>query len=136
MGNGAAERIAAVALAMQQAEFYWPMSNEPRATSDRVQFRIGIHSGPVTAGVIGKERLQYDIWGDTVNTASRMESTGEPGRIQVSSPFATALGNGQWGIGNRDENHSPFPIPYSLTERGEVNIKGKGLMVTYWLEGA
>lgn len=87
-----------------------------------VQVRIGMHSGPVTAGVLGKERLQYDVWGDTVNVASRMESSGEPGKIHVSEAFAQLL-----------SPHSQFPIPYSLRERGEIEIKGKGLMTTYWL---
>jgi class 3 adenylate cyclase/Tfp pilus assembly protein PilF len=79
-----------------------------------IQVRIGIHCGPVTAGVIGTERLQYDVWGDTVNVASRMESTSEPGRIQVSEAFANALGCG-------------------VIPRGDVEIKGKGSMNTYWL---
>jgi class 3 adenylate cyclase len=82
-----------------------------------IQVRIGIHCGPVTAGVIGTERLQYDVWGDTVNVASRMESTSETGRIQVSEAFANALGSG-------------------VILRGEIAIKGKGLMKTYWLESA
>ncbi len=84
-----------------------------------IQVRIGMHSGPVTAGVIGTERLQYDVWGDTVNVASRMESTSEPGRIQVSEAFANSLGP-----------HAPMP----LTPRGTIDIKGKGLMHTFWLE--
>ncbi len=82
--------------------------------------RIGIHIGPATAGVIGTERMQYDVWGDTVNVASRMESTGEPGRIQVSQAMADALQG----------------APYRLVERGTITVKGKGEMTTYWLEGA
>ncbi len=81
--------------------------------------RIGLHCGPVTAGVIGIERLQYDVWGDTVNVASRMESSSEPGRIHISEAFANALAG----------------APFSIVERGTVNIKGKGDMTTYWLEG-
>ena len=94
-----------------------------------INVRIGVHCGPITAGVIGKERLQYDIWGDTVNVASRMESTGEPGKIQVSSEFHEQLS------GQARSPVSEFWSP-KFTERGEVNIKGKGTMTTYWLEGA
>lgn len=84
-----------------------------------VQIRIGIHCGPVVAGVLGKERMQYDVWGDTVNIASRMESTSEPGKIHISHSFATAI-TGEQGV--------------RCVERGEVDIKGKGKMTTYWLE--
>jgi len=134
-------RAATAALEMAASEFYWPtaVSNsdsnnqqqQPTATanSNRVQFRMGLHSGPVVAGVIGKQRLQYDVWGDTVNTASRMESTGEPGRIQVSSEFHELLRN-RAGSPVSDLRSPTF------TERGEVDIKGKGQMTTYWLEAA
>jgi len=83
-----------------------------------IKVRIGMHCGPVTAGVIGTQRMQYDVWGDTVNVASRMESTSEPGRIHVSEAFAEALAG----------------APYSIVKRGTVEIKGKGMMKTYWLE--
>ncbi|MBU2488075.1 MAG: adenylate/guanylate cyclase domain-containing protein [Proteobacteria bacterium] len=83
-----------------------------------LSMRIGIHSGPVVAGVIGKSKFIYDLWGDTVNTASRMESHCLPGRIQVTSGFRDLLGD-----------------DYLCEERGEVQIKGKGMMTTYFLEG-
>lgn len=89
-----------------------------------IQVRIGLHCGPLVAGIVGEERLQYDIWGDTVNVASRMESTGEPGKIHVSERFALLLSGSQ------------FPVPCSLVPRGEIEIKGKGPMTTYWLEHA
>jgi class 3 adenylate cyclase len=100
-----------------------------------IQVRIGLHCGPLTAGIIGTERIQYDVWGDTVNVASRMESTGEAGRIHVSETFALLLSPSPSHLRERGDN-SPFPIPYSLRERGALEIKGKGLMTTYWLERA
>jgi len=87
-----------------------------------IKVRIGMHCGPVTAGVIGTQRMQYDVWGDTVNVASRMESTSEPGRIHVSEAFAHAV------------QQTTTDAPYSIVERGTVEIKGKGVMKTYWLE--
>jgi len=94
--------------------------NAARAAMDmrNMQYRIGVHSGPATAGVIGKERMQYDVWGDTVNVASRMESTGQAGRVHVSEAFAMNL-----------KSTSEF----SIEERGLVDVKGKGMMMTYWL---
>ncbi|NEO85346.1 MAG: DUF3365 domain-containing protein [Spirulina sp. SIO3F2] len=86
--------------------------------NDVFQIRIGINTGPVVAGVIGLTKFSYDLWGDTVNVASRLESSGEPGRIQVSESVYQHL---------LDE--------YLLTERGEILLKGKGMMKTYWLEG-
>ncbi|KAK7079286.1 Adenylate cyclase type 9 [Halocaridina rubra] len=80
--------------------------------------RIGLNFGDVTAGVIGTTKLYYDIWGDAVNIASRMDSTGMPGRIQVSSTCATVL--------NRR---------YELERRGQVFVKGKDNMDVYLLKG-
>ena len=83
-----------------------------------VRFRIGIHTGPVVAGVIGTKKFIYDVWGDTVNVASRMESTGEPGRIQVTAAVESRL-RGR----------------FELEPRGLVEVKGKGQMATYFLLG-
>lgn len=83
-----------------------------------IQLRIGIHSGPAIAGVIGAHKFAYDLWGDTVNVASRMESSGSPGRIQVTAEIYMTL---------KDE--------YVFEERGPVQVKGKGMLNTWWLVG-
>ncbi|CAN5518614.1 hypothetical protein BH10BAC6_BH10BAC6_05860 [soil metagenome] len=97
-----------------------------------VPVRIGIHCGPVVAGVLGKERMQYDVWGDTVNIASRMESTGEAGRIHISEAFANEV-TLPIGLQTSPTTESES---FRLTLRGEVDVKGKGTMKTYWLERA
>ena len=83
-----------------------------------LKVRIGIHVGPVVAGVIGTHKFIYDVWGDTVNTASRMESFGAPGRIHVSGET--------YGVLRHDFEFEP---------RGPLEIKGKGAMETYFLLG-
>jgi class 3 adenylate cyclase len=80
--------------------------------------RIGIHTGTVIAGVIGIKKFVYDIWGDTVNVASRMESHGIPGQIQVS-----------------DATYQVLKDQYDFTERGVIEVKGKGEMRVYLLQG-
>ena len=105
--------VADMALAMQDTveELSVKMGEE-------VQLRIGIHSGPAIAGVIGTSKVFYDVWGDTVNTASRMESHGEPGRIQITGATRALLGD-----------------RFKTSERGVVEIKGVGPMDTWWLNG-
>lgn len=107
------ERMAAVALEIAHA-----VSHNEAASRLGVQFRIGMHTGPVVAGVIGTKKFIYDVWGDTVNVASRMEQTGVPGRIQVTGAVEHRL---------RDR--------FRLESRGEVEIKGKGSMETFFLLG-
>jgi class 3 adenylate cyclase len=83
---------------------------------NHLEVRIGLHSGPVTAGIIGSRKFAYDIWGDTVNIASRMESHGVPGQIHVSETSRNLMGD-----------------RFGFEDRGWVDIKGKGRMRTFFL---
>jgi class 3 adenylate cyclase len=85
-------------------------------TGIELDVRIGIHTGSVIAGVIGAVRFSYDIWGDTVNTASRMESHGQAGRIQISQQTKERIAE-----------------KFNVEPRGIIDVKGKGEMETWWL---
>jgi guanylate cyclase len=83
-----------------------------------VRFRIGVNTGPAMAAVVGHYRFTYDVWSDAVNTASRMESSGAPGRIQVT-----------------EETYRRLCDRYRFEPRGQIEVKGKGPMTTYFLVG-
>jgi len=108
-----AEAVAEMALAMQ-AE----IAELQIDTRQPISLRIGIASGPVIAGVIGTKKFSYDVWGDTVNTASRMESHSSPGCIHVTESVYERL---------RDT--------YEFEKRGVIHVKNKGDMTTYFLTG-
>jgi class 3 adenylate cyclase len=106
------------AVAQMALEMLDTMRLLSKSLGRELDIRIGIHTGAVVAGVIGQKKFSYDLWGDTVNTASRMESHGEAGRIHVSETVYHAL---------REQ--------FSFKERGFIDIKGKGRMKTYFLLG-
>ncbi|MGZ8578873.1 MAG: adenylate/guanylate cyclase domain-containing protein, partial [Actinomycetota bacterium] len=108
-----AEAAAEMALGILEVmrESTWP-------TGDPLQVRVGIASGPVVAGVIGRQKFAYDLWGDTVNLASRLESNGEPGRILVSETTQQLL-----------EGRFRFDAPCT------VDLKGRGPTRAYFLLG-
>ena len=83
----------------------------------KLRVRIGVNSGSAVGAVVGTTKFAYDLWGDTINVASRMESSGEPGRIQVAEGAFSRL---------RDK--------YVLEPRGKIEIKGKGEMETWFLK--
>jgi len=108
-----AAAVADMALAMREA-----LRQHNRESGSQLQIRIGINTGPVVAGVIGLKKFIYDLWGDTVNLASRMESSGVPDQIQVSAATWERLHD-----------------KYAFEARGDVNVKGIGVVQTYLLLG-
>ncbi len=106
-----AEAIANMALDMQAY-----MQEVEEVFGESLQIRIGINTGSVIAGVIGIKKFIYDLWGDAVNVASRMESHGKPGAIQVT-----------------DATYNKLKEKFLLEARGEIEVKGRGEMMTYWL---
>uniref|UniRef100_A0A671QMZ9 Guanylate cyclase n=1 Tax=Sinocyclocheilus anshuiensis TaxID=1608454 RepID=A0A671QMZ9_9TELE len=112
-----AREIASMSLALLEQVKTFKIRHRP---NDQLRLRIGIHTGPVCAGVVGLKMPRYCLFGDTVNTASRMESTGEALRIHVSTATKEVLD--EFGY-------------FDLQLRGDVEMKGKGKMTTYWLLG-
>ncbi len=107
-----AEAIADMALDIKEV-----IGNFKRLNGDPLSMRIGIHTGPVVAGIIGKKKFSYDLWGDTVNTASRMESHSVCGEIQATG-----------------ETYKKLKEKYYFEKRGIIDVKGKGEMITYFLK--
>lgn len=108
-----AEALADLALEMRAA-----LAGLADPKGRAVPVRIGIASGPVVAGVVGTRRFFYDVWGDAVNMAARMEQTGEPGQIQVAP-----------------ETHARLEARFELAERGVIEVRGKGAVRTWFLLG-
>ncbi|MGB3695172.1 MAG: transporter substrate-binding protein [Spirulinaceae cyanobacterium] len=108
-----AESVAAMALDMQQA-----IANFKHDDGKPFQLRIGINTGPVIGGVIGTKKFVFDLWGDAVNVASRLEAQGKKGRIQVSK-----------------ETYQHLQAKYHLEKRGKIHLRGRGEMISYWLLG-
>ncbi|XP_044257386.1 atrial natriuretic peptide receptor 2-like [Tribolium madens] len=116
-GNKHAREIARMSLALLKAVKTFKIRHRPE---ESLKLRIGIHTGPCVAGVVGLKMPRYCLFGDTVNTASRMETNGSPLRVHIS--LATKEFLDRFGT-------------FEIERRGEVELKGKGKMVTYWLNG-
>ncbi|XP_033978469.1 atrial natriuretic peptide receptor 1-like, partial [Trematomus bernacchii] len=116
-GNLHGREIARMALALLHAVRTFKICHRPE---QQLELRIGVHSGPVCAGVVGLKMPRYCLFGDTVNTSSRMESSGEALKIHVSAATHDIL--------------QEFNC-FQLERRREIDVKGKGKMTTYWLLG-
>jgi class 3 adenylate cyclase len=151
-----AETIALAALAMR--EHILLKTDTLRRMDTHLQVRIGIHAGAVIAGVIGTKKLVYDLWGDAVNIAHRMEAHGIAGEIQVSEAFVQCFDTSIWERIDDDRKRifaypryirtklraadanaevqstiSNNALSFTFEERGAIEMKGKGLMQTYLL---
>ena len=111
--DGHAETVVDVGLEMLEI-----MVRHNQEHYEKFAMWVGVHTGPLVAGVIGRCKFSYDLWGDTVNVASRMETQGIPGCIQISAATRNALG-----------------LQFIIESRGEIDIKGKGAMTTYLVKG-
>jgi len=115
LGDGVAEHAINCIKAAQQMLYYLEERNRKHEIKWRM--RVGIHSGPIVAGVVGKKKFRYDLFGDTINTASRMESSGEPGKINISGPTYQLVKN-----------------DIDCEYRGKIHAKGKGEMEMYFVK--
>ena len=95
------------------------MNERVKANKEIFEIRIGVHTGPVVAGIVGVKKFAYDIWGNTVNIASRMESSGEPGKVNISGPTYEII---------KDK--------FECTHRGKIEAKNKGMIDMYFVKGS
>ena len=108
-----------IAAAFEMRDFMLQRKKEKEAKGETpFELRIGVHTGPVVAGIVGVRKFQYDIWGDTVNTANRIENKGEAGKVNISQSTHELL---------KDDDDLVFE------NRGKIEVKGKGEMEMFFV---
>lgn len=129
-----AEEIATMALDLLHQSGQFKVKHLPGVP---IQLRIGLHTGPCCAGVVGLTMPRYCLFGDTVNTASRMESTGRGTFEGVKNQLKLCIPGSPWRIHMSEVTRDQLETAggYSIETRGPIEIKGKGMMNTYWLLG-
>lgn len=126
-GIPSTNKLHALAAAQMALEIKDTMNNYKSNDANQIQFRIGLDNGPVIAGVIGEKKFIYDLWGDAVNTAARMESNGAPGQVHITERFKDEL------LSSKSLTNENNKFNWKFVDRGEIEIKGKGMMKTYFL---
>ena len=133
-----------VLAALEMQEFIEARGQKLRAKGQpHFQMRVGIHTGPVVAGIVGVKKFQYDIWGDTVNTASRVESAGEVGKVNISQATYKLLAGPSTSSGSDEGSESralsevegqlSTTSLFDFESRGKIEVKGKGEISMYFV---
>ena len=119
--NPSDDSVKNTVLAALEMQKFMAARKEIRLKANKTAFemRVGIHTGPIVAGIVGVKKFQYDVWGDTVNTASRMESNGDIGKVNISQTTYELL---------KDD------ADFSFESRGKIEAKGKGLIEMWFVK--
>ena len=114
-----------VLAALEMQEVVAARLKEKGDDNRRIEMRVGVHTGPIVAGIVGVKKFQYDVWGDAVNTASRLENTSEAGKVNISQSTYDLI------VDCKDEV-TGMPL-FEFESRGKIVAKGKGEITMYFV---